>query len=262
MTFYLDLMGYLSSVSLLARVFVLGLVPFLLTCLGVVPVVFLGRSVEEKWLDLGLGFSAGVMLVASFTSLLLPAVGVAGVWVVVVGFVVGVVVVRLLDVVVPHMHVFKGYEGPRPPRAVRRAWLLVFAMMIHNIPEGMAVGAAAIYSVHAGLSLAIAIGVQDIPEGLAVAMPLYASTHDKKKSVALGVLSGFLELLAAMIPLLVVTLVNYALPILMSLAAGAMVYVVVHEITPEIYGHSHDDQSTAGFIIGFITTLILETILG
>ena len=260
------LVHYLGSLPLATRILVIASIPAVMTALGTLPVL-LGRRVGEKFLDAGLGFSAGVMLVASFTSLLLPAIDSGRLVSVYTGFVAGVLMILLLDKTIPHLHVMKGYEGPRGSgRALKKVVLLVLAIMIHNIPEGMAVGVSTIYSIVDGLVIAIAIGLQDIPEGLAVALPLYMVTRSPGKSIGIGVLSGLTELLAAYIPLGILVVFNAStttlLPFLMSLSAGAMIYVVVHEIIPEIYGHEHDEPSTIGFFIGFLAMLLLDTLLG
>ncbi len=261
-----ELVHYLGSLPLATRILVIAAIPAVMTALGTLPVL-LGRRIGEKFLDAGLGFSAGVMLVASFTSLLMPAINSGCLASVYTGFVSGVLIILLLDKTIPHIHIIKGYEGPRgPSRALKKVVLLVLAIMIHNIPEGMAIGVSTIYDVANGLVIAIAIGLQDIPEGLAVSLPIYMVTKSPGKSIGIGVLSGLTELIAAYIPLGILAAFNTStttlLPFLMSLSAGAMIYVVVHEIIPEIYGHKHDEPSTIGFFIGFLAMLLLDTLLG
>ncbi len=257
---------WLMMLSLPWRVFVIGLIPALLTSIGTLPVL-LGRRVGERFLDGGLGFSGGVMLVASFTSLLLPAIEIFPMILVISGFVLGALAIYGLDKSIPHLHLVKGYEGPRGFKGMlHRTLLVVLAIIIHNIPEGMSVGVSAIYSVADGLVVALAIGIQDIPEGLAVSLPIYRATKNTGKSLGIGVLSGFSELAAAYIPLGIIALfpgaIDVLLPLFMSFSAGAMIYVVVHELVPEIYSHGHDDIATMGFFTGFIIMLALDTLLG
>jgi len=245
----------------LLRAFIIGLIPAGLTSLGSL-LILLKVNIKEKQMDIGMGFAAGVMLVASFTGLLLPAIEAGGVLIALTGFIIGVFLIKILDKIIPHTHFVKGYEGPSTMRAaLKKAWLIALAMIIHNIPEGMAVGAMTILGVTEGLTMAFAIGLQDIPEGLAVALPIFSTTKSKKKAILLGSLSGVIEALTATIPPLIVSLIGFTLPLVLALAAGAMIYVVTHEIIPDIYGHEHDEPSTLGFFIGFLTMLILDTIL-
>ena len=221
-----------------------------------------GKLVSEGFSASGLGFSAGIMLVASFTSLLIPAINSSNMFVVVAGFVTGVLAIKVLDALIPHLHVVKGYEGPSAlRRSVAKAWLIALAMIVHNIPEGMAVGAAATYGVKDGLLLAVAIGIQDVPEGLAVAIPIVAAEGDRVKGFSIGVLSGLSETAAALIPALMAELAHVALPYLMSLAAGAMIYVVIHEIVPEVMKEGRSELPTIGFFVGFVLMLVLDTLL-
>ncbi|RLJ09903.1 MAG: ZIP family metal transporter [Candidatus Aenigmatarchaeota archaeon] len=259
------IVSMLQTSSLFVRILFLGSLPALLTFLGTLPVLY-GKSLDERIIDAGMGFSAGIMLVASFTSLLIPAMDLGGLHTVVLGFVLGAVSILVIDKLIPHEHVIRGYEGPKRFGHIRRKSLLIaLAMIVHNIPEGMAVGVAAIYDLTGGIVLAIAIGFQDIPEGLAVAIPIYASTGRKGHAIFVGGLSGLFELLSAFVPLAIITVSSQALgfimPFLMAIAAGAMIYVVVHEIIPEIYGHGHDESSTLGFFLGFVLMLLLDFLL-
>ncbi len=254
------LIRLLEEAPLPLRALITGLIPAALTTLGCTPVL-LGAKLSEEARDAGMGFAAGVMLVASFTSLLLPAVELGGAWMALAGFLLGAALIKLLDMALPHMHLAKGYEGPRRTGRLGREWLIALAMIVHNVPEGMAVGAAASRDVMDGLLLGLAIGLQDVPEGLAVALPL-AAGGGRLVAFSVGALSGLSEALAALIPPLIVEHVSLALPLMLALAAGAMVYVVVHEVVPEIYGHEHDEPSTLGFFAGFTAMLLLDTLLG
>ncbi len=261
-----EFLEIIDMLPLAIRIFILSLIPALLTSLGALSIIF-GERIGEKGLDIGLGFSAGVMLVASFTSLLLPAISSGYLLIVYIGFVLGVLMIHVLNSILPHTHIVKGYEGPREGfKRYKKMILVVFAIIIHNIPEGMAIGVSIINNTLTGLLVAIAIGLQDIPEGLAVSLPYYSVSRNKARSLALGFFSGFTELLAAYIPLAMVIvfsgLIVHLMPFLMSLSAGAMIYVVVHELVPEIYGHGYDDESTIGFFMGFVAMLLLDTMLG
>ena len=252
--------GFLEALPLIARVAIVGSIPAILTTLGSIP-IFFGVELEERITDAGMGFAAGVMIVASFTSLLIPAIEIGGISISIIGFIAGVALVKFLDSIIPHMHLTKGYEGVIHPKKLKKAWLIALAMIVHNIPEGMAVGAATTYSLVDGLVLSLAIGLQDVPEGLAVALPIAAATKDKRKAFIIGSFSGIIEMFAALIPPLIIVAVSVMLPFMLALAAGAMIYVVVHEITPDIYGHGHDEPASLGFFIGFIVMLILDSIL-
>ncbi len=250
----------LSTQPLLLRVFLVGMIPAVLTIAGSIPVL-LGFKFTEPVIDSGMGFAAGIMLVASFTSLLLPSIEMGGVGVSILGFVLGILLIRLLDSIIPHLHFIKHSSGIGG-NALYKAWLMALAMIIHNIPEGMAVGVSTTYSITDGLTIAFAIGIQDIPEGLAVALPILSITRSRKLSFTIGALSGLVEAVAALIPAILVTYAHIALPLMLALASGSMIYVVVHEIIPEIYGHEHNEPSTLGFFIGFIVMLVLDSVLG
>jgi len=250
-------LGFLEESSPPLRALLIGLIPALMTALGSIPVL-VGVGMSERASDAGMGFAAGVMLVASFTSLLLPAVERGGPLAATAGFLLGAGLIKLLDALLPHLHPGRGLEGVARPLA--KSTLLALAMVVHNVPEGMAVGVASFESVDEGLLLAVAIGLQDVPEGLAVALPLAA--RGRVVAFLIGVASGVSEALVAPLPALLLESVREALPLLMGLAAGAMIYVVVHEVVPEIYGHEHDEPSTLGFFTGFTAMLLLDVLFG
>jgi ZIP family zinc transporter len=217
-------------------------------------------------LDVGMGFSSGVMIVASFTSLLLPAINSGGLARALAGFTLGAVVIHIVNETVPHEHIIKGYEGPRKARDLEEkilaSWLVAMAVIIHNIPEGMTIGSASAYKASEGLAVSIAIGVQDIPEGLAVSLPLLAATGSRRIALALGVLSGFSEMAVAIPTAMLGVVAAKMLPYLLGFGAGAMVYVVSHEAIPESHRSGHEGKATLGFFIGFILMLALDTALG
>ncbi len=223
------------------------------------------RRVEEQslLLDIGMAFSSGVMTVASFTSLLLPAIESAGFVKPFIGFILGALLIYLLNSVVPHEHIVKGYEGPRwGARKLLASWLVAIAIIIHNLPEGMAIGASSLYNIHEGLVLGIAIGLQDLPEGLAVALPIAIATGRKRLAILVGALSGFTEVIAALAIALLGSFTVSLLPVLLGLGAGAMMYVVSHEALPESHRTGHENKATLGFFLGFAVMLYLDTVVG
>jgi len=260
----------LSSGSPLRLAFLMGSYAALMTTLGGVLVVAMraaGRARTPEsltfWLDVGMGFSSGVMVVASFTSLLLPALEISSASVALISFIVGALTIHVLNRVLPHEHLIKGYEGPPGfYRKVKAAWLVAMAIIIHNIPEGMAIGAASTYSAVEGIIVGLAIGTQDFPEGLAVALPVLASTGSFATALLVALVSGLSELVMSII----VSALSLAYPGLLAsslaFAAGAMIYVVSHEALPESHRSGHEAPATLGFFLGFLVMLYLDTQLG
>ena len=247
--------------DIITRALILGLIPAFLTFLGGF-IGLIGVKGSEKHLDIGLGFSAGVMTVASFTSLLLPAIELSNISLVTSGFLVGVGLVVLLDKSLPHEHLLRGYEGPSFMKSrMRRIWLMVMAILIHNLPEGLAVGSASNVSSLTGFATAIAIGVQDIPEGFAVSFPIAIAGKNKKRALGISALSGLSETLMALIAAILSSASTSILAFTLSLASGSMIYVVSHEVIPETHRHGHEWFSTLGFLSGFVTMLWLDTLL-
>jgi len=241
----------------------LGAFAALTTSLGGLVVLLLRRGVSPRVLDIGLGFSSGVMTVASFTSLLLPAIELAGSPTMpLAGFVLGAFAIAALHKLLPHEHPFtEKYEGPEWGRKIRAAWLVALAILIHNIPEGMAIGASTAYSIATGVATGIAIALQDFPEGLAVALPVIAATGRKGLAILIAVLSGVSELVVAVPTALLGSIAAKSLPLLLGIGAGAMIYVVSHEALPESHRSGYENEATLGFFIGFILMLLLDTML-
>lgn len=221
-----------------------------------------------------LGFAAGIMVAASIWSLILPAMemtGASGMMKVLpptIGFVLGMGFLLLLDNITPHQHPEeKQSEGPRSN--LSRSTKLVLAITLHNIPEGMAVGAALAavieQSQFVGMASAIALSIgmciQNFPEGAIVSMPLLASGNSRRKSFIMGALSGLVEPVAAVITILLTSIILPGLPYLLSFAAGAMMYVVVEELIPQTQEGHHSNIGTIGFGIGFILMMILDSVL-
>ena len=242
----------------------------LLTGIGaalVIPLFFANRleSTESvsRLLDMGLGFSSGVMVVASFTSLLLPAIDSAGFTIPAIGFIVGALTIHVVNRLLPHEHLFKGYEGPsRLKGKIRASWLVMMAIVIHNLPEGMAIGSSIAYSIAAGTVTAIAIAVQDMPEGFAVALPIAIARKNPWLGVALGILSGFSEVALAVPVAAIGAAASGLLPFILGFGAGAMIYVVSHEALPESHRTGYEAEATLGFFAGFLIMLYLDTMLG
>jgi len=247
-----------------------GLAGFLATALGALPAILL-RSIPQKLEDAMLGFAAGMMLAASAFSLLLPGIeaGAAlldsrfgGAALVVGGMFAGVVLMLGLDAFTPHQHASVGPCG-LGHQSCSRLWLFVFAIALHNLPEGMAIGVSfAQGDLHVGVPLTSAIALQDIPEGLAVALAARAAGWSAAKSVLLSAASGLLEPLGAWLGVSLSSGFVLAYPAGLGLAAGAMIFVVSHEVIPETHRNGHQTLATVGLMCGFAVMLLLDTTLG
>ncbi len=257
--------------ALLATIFTWGV-----TALGA-SLVFFFRTVNQKVLDAMLGFAAGVMLAASYWSLLAPAIemsekmGVPGWMPALVGFLTGAIFIRLIDLVLPHLHPFKPTsEAEGIHTSWQRSVLLVLAITLHNFPEGLAVGvafgAAALgmpeASIGGAIALAIGIGIQNFPEGAAVSVPLRREGVSTGKSFWYGQLSGFVEPIAGVIGAAAVLVIQPLLPYALAFAAGAMVFVVIEELIPASNESGNTDIATMGAILGFGVMMTLDVALG
>ena len=250
------------------------LIPFIGTTFGACFVLFMKKNLStlvEKALD---GFAAGVMVAASIWSLLIPAInqseymGKLSFIPAVTGFWIGILFLLLLDHLIPHMHQHSS-EDEGPKSNFTRVTKLVLAVTLHNIPEGMAVGV--VYagwiagnkdiSIMSALVLSIGIAIQNIPEGAVISMPLHAQGVPKKKAFAYGVLSGAVEPAGAIITIVLSGIIIPALPYLLSFAAGAMLYVVIEELIPEMSQGKHTDISTIMFAAGFSLMMVLDVAL-
>lgn len=270
------MIDYFISLSPTMQALIAGLFCWGMNALGAAN-VFLFRTVNQKILDGVLGFAAGVMIAASFWSLLEPSIAMAEggptpVWVpAVVGFLLGGLCIRGLDAVLPHLHLgspLKDAEGI--PTKWRRSTLLFSAMTLHNIPEGLAVGVAfgAIASgvpeasLAGAIALSLGIGIQNYPEGMAVAVPLHRDGMSKWKSFNYGQLSAIVEPIFAVIGALLVVIMQPLLPYALSFAAGAMIFVVIEEVIPESHRNGNADFATMGGMIGFAVMMTLDVALG
>lgn len=241
-------------------------IAMILTTLGGLGILFLKKGDNPRraslFIDMGLGFSSGIMIVASFTSLLIPAIDSYGVTYPLIGLVLGAFSVHLINSLIPHEHLVRGYEGPKAAvRKLKAAWLVALAIIIHNLPEGLSIGVASGYSAVYGITLGIAIAVQDIPEGLAVSLPVYLTTGSKSKGIFYALLSGLSEVLIAVPSAFLSTYFDMILPLAMGFGAGAMIYVVSHEAIPETHRSGEEMKATISFFIGFIMMIILDSIL-
>lgn len=251
------------------------LLPFLGTALGA-SMVFLLRGEMSSWLQkLLLGFASGVMIAASVWSLLIPSINMSaelGVveWLpAVVGFLGGMFSLLIFDSVVPHQHLDS--EEPEGVKSgLGRSAMLVMAVTLHNIPEGMAVGVvlAGALSESAGITLAgalalsVGIAIQNFPEGAIVSMPLKQSLRSKWKAFAYGAGSGIVEPIAGLLTVLMIDVMQPILPYLLAFAAGAMIYVVVEELIPESQSGHHSNIATIGVALGFALMMVLDIALG
>ena len=242
----------------------------MMTAVGALPVLF-GRNISRYWNDVLLGFAAGVMLSASFFSLILPGIESAAArtgseaiaaLIAAGGILLGAGAIALLNESLPHEHFIEGREGA-DPGALGRIWLFVIAITIHNVPEGMAVGIGfGGGDVALGLSLAMGIGLQNAPEGLAVAVALRGLGYGRGRAVGIALLTGLVEPLGGLVGVAAVTLAAPLLPWGLTFAAGAMLYVISHEIIPETHRHGHQNAATAGLIAGLVLMMFLDVTLG
>ncbi|MCR4922489.1 MAG: ZIP family metal transporter [Lachnospiraceae bacterium] len=250
------------------------LIPFFGTSLGAAMVFFFSKQISEGMQKILTGFAAGVMVAASFWSLLQPslesseAMGRLSFIPAAVGFIVGIGFLLLLDEITPHIHMDNQAEGPES--RLKRTTKLILAVTLHNIPEGMAVGVVYAGWVSgqtgvtktAALVLALGIAIQNFPEGAIVSMPLLAEGMPKSKTFFYGVLSGAVEPLAALVTIMLASAVVPILPYFLAFAAGAMFYVVVEELIPEMSEGRHSNAGTIAFSIGFVIMMILDVALG
>lgn len=249
---------------------------WLMTSLGAAVVFLFRKEMKESYNKIFLGFAAGVMIAASVWSLLIPAINQAeengGIgWIPAAGgFILGAVFLLLMDKLIPHLHI-----GERIPEGPKSSWhkttLMIFAVTLHNIPEGMAMGLAFAFAGQNGgsaadyaaaFALALGIGIQNFPEGAAIALPLKKEGISSVKAFICGCLSGIAEPLAGVITVLLAGFLIPYMPWLLSFAAGAMIYVVVEELIPEAHLGEHSHIGTLGVMTGFVIMMILDVALG
>lgn len=268
--------NFLQHIHPVILAFIAGLVTWAMTAFGAAA-VFLTKEINRKFFDVMLGFAAGVMLAAIYWSMLAPAIKIAIIrhlppWLpVAIGFLLGGIFLRVIDRILPHLQLdspIEKAEGIKTPW--HRSTLLILAMTLHNLPEGLAIGVAfgalavesSTATLQAAIALAIGIGIQDIPEGLAVSVPLRRERISRLKSFWYGQLSGVVEPVAAIIGAGTVILTQSILPYTLAFAAGAMFFIVVEEIIPESQRGGNGDLATMGTIVGFVAMMILDVAFG
>lgn len=253
---------------------ILVLIPLLGTTLGSAVVFILKKDINEKVKKILIGFSAGVMIAAAIFSLILPAIeqakemNITNSWIpAAVGFTAGMFFLLIFDSLVPHIHLDDKAEGIKTN--LKKDKLLFFSVTLHNIPEGMAVGAMLAGFINdskisflALLSLVIGIAIQNFPEGTIVSLPIYANNNNKLKSFLYGFISGIVEPISAILMFFLVNYLNNLLPYFLSFAAGAMIYVVVEELIPESQNGKHSNLATISLMVGFVLMMILDIALG
>ncbi len=258
------------------------LIPFLGTALGSLCVFFMKKELNQNVQRCLTGFASGVMVSASFWSLLLPAIqyaqnmeryaGKLSFIPATTGFCLGILFLLLLDTITPHLHLnSENAEGPAS--SLKKTTMMVFAVVLHNIPEGMAVGvvysgwlngaesAGSFVSSSAAFALALGIAIQNFPEGAIISMPLHSKGMSKPKAALSGILSGAVEPVAGLVTILLSSLIIPFMPFLLSFAAGAMIYVVVEELIPEMSAGQHSNWGTITFMFGFALMMILDGVL-
>ena len=251
------------------------LIPFLGTSLGAACVFFMKKTLKEQVQRALIGFAAGVMVAASIWSLLIPAIEQSdsmGRWAFLpaaIGFWIGTLFLLLLDHIIPHLHQ-NSETAEGPASRLQKTTMMILAVTLHNIPEGMAVGVVyagyllghSEITVAGAMALSLGIAIQNFPEGASISMPLKSNGMKKHKAFLYWVASGIVEPIAASITILLASYVTPFLPYFLSFAAGAMLYVVVEELIPEASQGDHSNIATIGFAIGFVIMMILDVAMG
>lgn len=251
------------------------LIPFLGTTIGAGCVFFVQKEIKPVIQKMLLGFASGIMVSASVWSLLIPAMemcesaGKLAFIPAAVGFSIGMLFLWMLDKLIPHLHM--GSDTPEGPKSnLKKTTMLVFAVTLHNLPEGMAVGVvfaglltgSAPITVAGAFALTIGIAIQNFPEGAIISLPLHSEGQSKLRAFIMGTLSGVVEPIGALVTILCAKVLVPIVPYMLAFAAGAMIYVVVEELIPESAQGEHSDMGTMGFAVGFLIMMILDVTLG
>lgn len=260
----------METLSPLMLGFLGALVAGLMTAVGAMPVL-VGRTPSRSARDTLLGFAAGVMLAASFFSLIIPSLdaateaygeGAIPAAIACIAILLGMGGVHLMNEMLPHEHFEAGREGPQAA-SLRRVWLFIIAITIHNFPEGLAVGVGfGADGLVGGMPLAVGIGLQNMPEGLAVAVALLGEGYERMRAFGIAALTGMIEPVGGLIGAGIITVAEPLLPWGLAFAAGAMLYVISHEIIPETHTAGHQNKATLGLAIGLVVMLFLDVYLG
>ncbi|MBW2501984.1 MAG: ZIP family metal transporter [Deltaproteobacteria bacterium] len=253
--------------SIVAAGLIASLAAGLATGAGALPALFF-KNVPERLMNTLLGGAAGVMLAATSFSLIVPGITYGnelwpgyGVYAVAVGILLGALCLDLVNRVLPHEHFTLGLEGPSSK--MRRIWLFIIAITIHNFPEGLAVGVGfGSGNMANGISLAIGIGLQNMPEGLAVALPLLGLGYSRTKAITIATLTGLVEPVGGLLGVAAVSIFYPVLPFGMAFAAGAMLFVISEEIIPETHARGRSRLATFGLVTGFVIMMSLDNLLG
>ena len=267
--------GAIQAQPLLMQALSGGMVAALATALGTIPVLFAQRM-NDRTQDTLMGFGAGVMLAACVFSLIIPGMDAvrtqqifggsdwAASGVIATAVLLGTLAMMAFDAALPHEHFIKGHEGigAEAARKLQRTWLFVFAIALHNLPEGLAIGVAYAGNGTGGNALATGIAIQDIPEGLVVALALVSAGYSRKLAVSVAILTGLVEPLGSLLGALIVSTSLTVLPWGLGFAAGAMLFVISHEIIPESHRKGHERFATGGLMLGFVLMMIMDTALG
>ena len=248
--------------------FIALLIPFLGTALGSAFVFFMKKEMPELLQKVLLGFASGVMVAASVWSLLIPGLEMGGIWPATLGLLGGFAFLLLIDQITPHLHPVGGPEGPKSK--LSKTAMLALAVTIHNFPEGMAVGVAIAGALSGGagmtaagaLALSLGIAIQNVPEGAIISMPLRAAGNSRWKSFWVGTLSGVVEPIGGLLVILLSSAVTPLMPYFLAFAAGAMLYVVVEELIPEMSAGEHSNIGVISFAVGFSLMMALDVALG
>jgi len=228
------------------------------TVLGASSVFFM-RKVSEKFLDISIGFAAGVMLSATFFGLIQPAIKIGGVWKTAVGILLGTLFLILVEKMVPHIHRITGTEMPSV--RLSKVWLLILAITIHNFPEGLSVGVGfAEHNIAAGIILAVGIAIQNAVEGLAVALSFFKTENKATKAFLIASFTCVVEPIGGFLGISVVTIGKFLTPYGIAFAAGAMLFVTTENLIPEIHSRGNAREATIGLIFGFVVMMILENV--
>lgn len=253
--------------SLVATGLIASLLAGLATGVGALPALFF-KEVPDRLMSTLLGGAAGVMLAATSFSLIVPGIEHGdllwpgyGVYVVTIGILFGAFFLDLIDRLLPHEHFILGHEGPSS--RMKKIWLFIIAITIHNFPEGLAVGVGfGGGDLAKGTSLAIGIGLQNMPEGLAVALPLLGLGYSRRKAIIIATITGLVEPIGGLLGVAAVSVFHPVLPLGMAFAAGAMLFVISDEIIPETHAKGRSRLATFGIIFGFVVMMTLDNLLG